>query len=93
MVDSIVILTSAIVFKDIEGALYPEILRAFVQTNDNAYGGYGKDEWCESAKTEIKKYLGDVNADIVFVVGGTQANLIVIASALRPFESSYLNLS
>ena len=72
---------------DYNHGAHPEILRAFVDTNDNAYGGYGKDEWCESAKTEIKKYLGDVNADIHFVVGGTQANLIVIASALRPFES------
>ena len=72
---------------DYNHGAHPEIIRAFADTNDNAYGGYGKDEWCESAKTEIKKYLGDVNADIHFVVGGTQANLIVIASALRPFES------
>ena len=72
---------------DYNHGAHPEIIRAFADTNDNAYGGYGKDEWCDSAKTEIRKYLGDVNADIHFVVGGTQANLIVIASALRPFES------
>lgn len=65
---------------------HPEVLKALVETNDNAYGGYGLDEVCTAAKNEISKYLGDVKADIHFLVGGTQANFTVIASALRSYQ-------
>ncbi len=65
---------------------HPAVLQAFIDTNDNAYGGYGVDSWCDAAKTEIKKYLGDVNTDIHFLVGGTQTNATVISAALRPYQ-------
>ena len=71
---------------DYNHGAHPEILKAFLETNRNSYGGYGKDEWCEKAAAEIKKYLGEVDADIHFLVGGTQTNFIVIAAALRPYQ-------
>lgn len=71
---------------DYNHGAHPEILKAFLETNQNSYGGYGKDEWCEKAAAEIKKYLGKVDADIHFLVGGTQTNFIVIAAALRPYQ-------
>ncbi|MGN0412472.1 MAG: threonine aldolase family protein [Lachnospiraceae bacterium] len=72
---------------DYNHGAHPEILRALADTNHNSYGGYGKDEWCEKAVKEIQKYLGDADTDIHFLVGGTQTNFIVIASALRPYQS------
>jgi len=66
---------------------HPLILEALAKNADESNGGYGIDKWCESASAEIKKHLGDVNADIHFLVGGTQTNFTVIASALRPFQS------
>lgn len=65
---------------------HPEVLKALVETNDTAFCGYGLDEVCDAAKTEIAKYLGGVNADIHFLVGGTQTNVTVIASALRSYQ-------
>lgn len=72
---------------DYNHGAHPAILQALSDTNDNSYGGYGIDDYCEAAKAELKKYLGDSNADIHFMVGGTQVNFTVIAAALRPFES------
>ena len=72
---------------DYNHGAHPAILEALHTTNANSYDGYGLDDYCEAAKAEIKKYLGGANADIHFMVGGTQVNFTVIAAALRPFES------
>lgn len=72
---------------DYNHGAHPAVLKALAETNDNAYGGYGLDEWCERGAAAIKKYLGRANADIHYLVGGTQANFTVIAAALRPYES------
>lgn len=72
---------------DYNHGAHPAVLKALADTNDNAYGGYGLDEWCERGAVEIKKHLGGANADIHYLVGGTQANFTVIAAALRPYES------
>lgn len=72
---------------DYNHGAHPAILEALVNTNSESYGGYGQDIWCEKAAEEIKKYLDCPQADIHFLVGGTQTNYIVIASALRPYQS------
>lgn len=72
---------------DYNHGAHPAILEALMQTNDESYGGYGKDIWCERAAEEIKKYLDCPQANVHFLVGGTQANFTVIAAALRPFQS------
>lgn len=66
---------------------HPAVLNALMETNQHSYCGYGLDEWCERAATEIKAHLGDVDADIHFLLGGTQVNYTVIDAALRPFQS------
>ena len=71
---------------DYNHGAHPAILEALQTTNANSYDGYGLDDYCEAAKAEIKKYLGGANADIHFMVGGTQVNFTVIAAALRPYE-------
>lgn len=68
-----------------EGA-HPKVLEALVNTNFNQTVGYGMDEECEEAKQLIKEKLNH-EADIHFVVGGTQANATVIASILRPYQA------
>lgn len=65
---------------------HPAILQAFMDTNGESYGGYGMDEWCERAAVEIKKHLGGADADIHFMLGGTQVNYTMIAAALRPYQ-------
>lgn len=69
-----------------EGA-HPKILEALVQTNLIQQDGYGNDTYSQDAKELIRKKMNHPKADITFVSGGTQANLIVISSALRPHQS------
>lgn len=62
------------------------VLRALIDTNDEQTSGYGEDPHCEHARAMIREKCGAMDADVHFVVGGTQANTTVIAAALRPFE-------
>ena len=69
-----------------EGA-HPSILQALTEYNTDQQTGYGNDVYSSEAKKLIKKHLGSTNSEIHFVSGGTQANLIIISSALRPHEA------
>lgn len=68
-----------------EGA-HPAILEKLVQTNFEQTEGYGTDRFCDEARARIKELCQAPEADVHFLVGGTQANLTVIAAALRPHE-------
>ena len=48
--------------------------------------GYGEDPYCEEAREAIKKVCEAPEADVHFLVGGTQTNFTVISSILRPFQ-------
>lgn len=69
-----------------EGA-HPRILHVLNQTNLNQEEGYGKDNYSIKAAKAICKITKNLKAEIHFVSGGTQANLIVISSVLKPYES------
>lgn len=71
-----------------EGAL-PEILDALVKTNLVQTTGYGEDEYCTKAREYIKKVCDAPEADVHFLVGGTQTNLVVISSLLRPYQAAF----
>lgn len=69
----------------LEGAL-PEIMRRLNDTNYEQTAGYGNDPYCAAAREKIKGECENENADVHFLVGGTQANMTVIAAALRPHQ-------
>lgn len=69
----------------LEGA-HPRILEKMVETNFVQTPGYGEDEYCERAREVIKEKCGVPDAYVQFLVGGTQTNLTVIASILRPYQ-------
>jgi len=69
-----------------EGA-HPRIMDALVNTNMVQTVGYGEDEYCYAAKEAIKKACVCEHAAVHFLVGGTQSNLTVIASILRPHQA------
>ena len=50
--------------------------------------GYGEDHYCLEAAAVIRKLCGREDAAVHFLVGGTQANTTVIASALRPYQAA-----
>ena len=66
---------------------HPNILKKLTETNLLQTVGYGEDEICAQAREFIKKHLKNEKVDIHFLIGGTSANQIVIASCLRPFEA------
>lgn len=68
-----------------EGA-HPAILEKLAQTNFEQTEGYGEDHFCQEARARIRELCQTPDADVHFLVGGTQANLTVIAAALRPHE-------
>ena len=65
---------------------HPKVLERLIETNMEQLSGYGSDRYCESAKQKIRTACGCPEADIHFIVGGTQTNMIVISSMLRPYE-------
>lgn len=66
---------------------HPNILKKLTETNLLQTVGYGEDEISAQAREFIKKHLKNEKVDIHFLIGGTSANQIVIASCLRPFEA------
>lgn len=68
-----------------EGA-HPRILERLMETNEEQTPGYGMDEYCERARALIQKACAAPEADVHFLVGGTQTNTTVIASILRPHQ-------
>lgn len=66
---------------------HPRILQALTETNMVQTCGYGEDEYCEAAREAIKKVCKCEKAQVHFLVGGTQANLTVISSILRPHQA------
>jgi len=70
-----------------EGA-HPRILNRLIETNNEQTSGYGTDEYCEKGKTYIKEACQAPEADVHFLVGGTQTNTTIIASILRPHQGA-----
>lgn len=65
---------------------HPAILEKLTETNDEQTSGYGLDSHCEHARAIIRDLCKSPDADVHFLVGGTQANTTVIASILRPYQ-------
>ncbi|MBQ1604087.1 MAG: low specificity L-threonine aldolase, partial [Oscillospiraceae bacterium] len=80
-----------------EGA-HPAILQRLVETNLEKTPGYGADEYSESARWKIRAACAAPEADVYFLVGGTQTNATVIDAMLRPYqgviaaESGHINV-
>ena len=64
----------------------PEILSALAKANEEQHATYGFDAISARAKEKIRAAVGNRDADVYFLVGGTQTNATVLASLLRPWE-------
>lgn len=65
---------------------HPQILRRLAETNMELLPGYGADLYCESAKNKIRQTIGLENAQVEFLVGGTQTNAVIISTMLADYE-------
>ena len=68
-----------------EGA-HPRILERLQETNLISQPGYGEDRFCASAREKIRAACEKPEADVYFLVGGTQCNAVTIASLLQRWE-------
>lgn len=68
-----------------EGA-HPMVMRRLCETNLEQTVGYGCDEYTKQAKQKVKEAIGMPDAEVHFLVGGTQTNATVIDGLLRPHE-------
>ncbi len=65
---------------------HPAVLQALVDTNMEAMTGYGEDAHCHRAQQLIRETCETPEADVFFLVGGTQTNACVIDMLLEPYE-------
>ncbi|MCD7829363.1 MAG: aminotransferase class I/II-fold pyridoxal phosphate-dependent enzyme [Clostridiales bacterium] len=68
-----------------EGA-HPRILERLAATNLEQTDGYGVDPHCQRARELILAQCQAPEADVHFLVGGTQVNTAIIAAGLRPWQ-------
>lgn len=69
-----------------EGA-HPKVLQALADSNPDQFDGYGMDPRCEAARSLIRGLCDAPDADVHFLVGGTQTNLLTIEALLQPYEA------
>ncbi len=69
----------------LEGA-HPRILEQLASTNMAQTPGYGEDMFCDKARDTIRRLCDAPDADVHFLVGGTQTNATVLAAMLLPYQ-------
>ena len=65
---------------------HPKILQALMAHSNEQNEAYGLDEHSKKAASCIKKIFGAKDADVHFLAGGTQTNLLLISKALHHYE-------
>lgn len=71
---------------DYSEGCHPAILERLAETNMEQSAGYGMDEYCMQAADKIKEVCQAAQADVHFLVGGTQTNVTVISAALKHYQ-------
>lgn len=68
-----------------EGA-HPRILQRMLEINMDKLPGYGMDQHCQSAREKIREACKCPQAQVEFLVGGTQTNATIIDTLLQPYQ-------
>ena len=71
---------------DYNQGAHPAILKRMLENNLVQSGVYGDDAFSDSARAKIREACRAPEANIWFLVGGTQTNAVVLDSVLRPYE-------
>ena len=71
---------------DYMAGAHPEVLEALVRTNMELTVGYGNDPYTLQAKELVRRAIGNDNAEVMFLVGGTQTNATAIDGILARHE-------
>lgn len=68
-----------------EGA-HPRVLERLAETNMAHEPGYGEDSFSRAARDKIRAACTTPDADVYFLVGGTQTNAVVLDALLAPYQ-------
>ncbi len=71
---------------DYARSAHPAILAKLQATNLLPMAGYGFDEYTDCAKQKIKAICQCPDAEVHFLIGGTQTNLTIIKAMLAPYQ-------
>jgi threonine aldolase len=71
---------------DYSRGAHPKVLAALAAANDSSFPGYGEDPHSARAVELIRALCACPQAEVQFMVGGTQTNAIAIHAFLRPWE-------
>lgn len=74
-------------YNDYSETAHPACLAALAHEPLRQTAGYGLDDVTEQASAAIRSACAAPDAAVHFVSGGTQANLTILSSILRPFEA------
>ncbi len=72
---------------DYSEGTHPQLIEALSTSNMLQEEGYCEDSFCINASKLIRQKIKQKDAAVHFVSGGTQANLVVLSSMLKPYES------
>ncbi|PAU70092.1 amino acid lyase [Bifidobacterium italicum] len=70
---------------DYSSTAAPQILTRMQQIQQEQHPGYGTDDYCRIAADKITKLCDDPEAQVWFLVGGTQTNQTVISAITPPY--------
>ena len=71
---------------DYMAGAHPKVMEALLRTNMKLTPGYGNDIYTAEAKRLIREAIAMPDAEVFFLVGGTQTNAVAIDGVLRHHE-------
>ena len=71
---------------DYQKLVHPLILQRMAQMQEQFFTGYGLDELCQSAREKIRAACGCPEAEVEFLIGGTQTNATMLDTQLASYE-------
>ncbi len=72
---------------DYSEVCHPEILQSLGETNLAQQAAYGNDDYSIEARQLVADACGQPDVPVLFVTGGTLANLTISSAALRSHEA------
>lgn len=67
---------------------HPAVMEHMIKIQNLQFDGYSMDDCCKNAADKIRELCNNQDLAVHFLVGGTQANLTVIAASLRPHQAA-----
>ncbi len=66
---------------------HPAVLKAIVDSNLEYFDSYAEDETSEKVSCQVRELIGQPEADVHFIVGGTLTNKTCLAAFTKPYEA------